>query len=173
MTEEDFRELQERGRERLEQLGRFRDPVERLIARASRNRWFERVQLSESWDHEVLRVRSLDEAKRMAKDYSPVTNAVLMALESVGKAAGRWEKIRAADIYCSAYLNLYPEGVSIASKLRMRSLYMHVFTDFHGALRETILDDLVQIRFYREAIVWYERGHWRCAIGSDGRQVVW
>jgi hypothetical protein len=41
-----------------------------------------------------------------------------------------------------------------------------------GACREIILADFVKLSFYAEALDWFESGHWRCAIASDGRRVV-
>ncbi len=156
-------------RRALARLGRFREPVEEFVQRANKIRWLEHAGRPEPWDSEVVRVGSLEEARKAYHEFLPLSETVWESLESIGKAAQRFDAMQAAEDYAIA-ASKWPDEESAS---RYDLLQAKINSDTVGSLREIVLEDLVSIRFYRQCIEWYERGHCRCAITGDGRPVIW
>lgn len=159
------------GTHAWDRLGRYRLPVRRLVRRLNRIHWMEHAGEPAPWDETVVRVRHLEEAKRVRDEtLRPLVNTVWQALEEIGRAAGRLELMQAAEDYWIAEFDpQFDQEPSYTHNLLLAPIH----SDLVGALREIVLDDVVSIRFFRESITWYERGHWRCGIREDGRRVVW
>ena len=159
------------AQEALLQLGGFRAAVRDLVRRVNELPWMEHAGEPAPWDGDVVRVRTLEDARRMEKDtFRPVVMAVWNALEEIGKASGRFDLMLAAeDYWIAAFDPRFDQEPSYPHDL----LFPQIHSDIVGALREVILDDVASVRFFRSNIDWYERGHWRCAITHDGRPVVW
>lgn len=152
----------------LRGLDRFRRPVRTAVARLNRIPWLERVGEPESWDDQVVRVWDRPAALAAAERRIPLASAVTRWMEEVGKISGRWEMMDAAHAYWIARF-AHPEAYLYADPLTQTAIHF----DCVGALWELILDEVMPIRFRREAIRWYERGHWLCGIAEDGRRIVW
>jgi len=158
-------------RDAREALGPYLPRVERLIRRVNRVRWLARVAEAEPWDKDVERVQSLEEAKERYWSFVPVMDAVWKAQTEIGEASGRAGLLGAAEDYWIARFN--PRFDVHEPSYTHELLFAAVRNDVVGALREAVLEDLVPIRFFRDAIRWYERGHWRAAITPGGKRVVY
>ena len=156
------------GPRALKKLGRFRDPVKRFVEHANAIGWLERAGRPEPWDAKVIRVWDLEEAKRADERFAPVNEAVWTSLGDIGKALGRFEIMEAAESYWIAEFAPAPTEPSYVEEI----LPAQIESDLVGALREIILHDAVPVRFFRHAIDWYAKGHWRCAIDPTGRPIV-
>jgi hypothetical protein len=125
----------------------------------------------EPWDNEVVRVWTLEDAKRADRESAQIEKAVWNALEQLGREVGRFPQMRAAeDLWIVRYHPRFDSGELSYSQ---DVLFPQIRTDIVGALREAVLSDIVPVRFFRESLRWYEKGHWRCAILPDGRRVVY
>jgi hypothetical protein len=156
-------------RHALKKLDRWRTPVRQFVERVNKIRWMARAGLPEPWDGEVVRVWNVEAANQADSAFTPVLDAVWTSLEDIGTAAGRLEVMRAAEDYWIVRFDPHPRDRRSWPDL----LAAQIHTDLVGALRELVLDDMVSIRYFRDSLAWYERGHWRCGVAEDGRQVVW
>jgi hypothetical protein len=153
-------------RRALEVLGDFRDRVEALIDRTNRFNWLASGGLPVSEADSVLQLSSLTDALRWHRQNLQVGSAVRTCLANAAKYVGRDRQVLAAgDLFIARSLH-YENDEALEISLA-------VVGDITGALSEVILQDVVPIDFFGRSIDWYERGHWLCGIGRDGKPVIW
>jgi hypothetical protein len=158
-------------RDAREKLGPYLRRVEDLVRRVNRIHWLARAGEPEPWDREVERVPSLAEGKERYHAFVPVGDAVWKGQTEIGAATGRSQLLDAAEDYWIA--RFHPRFDLHEPSYTHDLLFAAVRNDVVGALREVILQDVVPMRFFRDALVWYERGHWRAAITPTGKRVVY
>lgn len=158
-------DLKERSEERL---GRYLPSVDALVERVNRIPWLARVGETEVWDAEVVRVANFEEAKRLDRESAPFLDSVWRYIEEIGKSLGRLGVMEAAAEYAIACFNYSGERVDYYDSISDPANF-----DIEGAVRETILDDVVPLYFFRDAIHWYELGHWRCGFTKRGEKIIY
>ncbi len=158
-------------RRALAVLGRDAKPVQAYVRRMNRIHWLERAGQPEEWDHRVVRVWDLEEAKRAERAFRPVHRAVWSGLEAIGKAADRFEAMEAAEDYWIVRFD--PRFDQHEPPYVHEVLFAEIRTDIVGALREIVLDDWATVRFFRQKIDWYAKGHWCAAVTPEGQKVVY
>jgi len=150
-------------------LGRFQKPVQAQVRRVNKIRWLERGGLAEQWDGEVVRIWHYEDAEQISRGFMPVREAVWTALGEIGQSVGRFGAMQAAEEYWIARFKPQPRD----RRGYIDELYPSIDSAIVGSLREIVLDDVVSVRFFREAIDWYEKGHWLCAIDEHGQRLVY
>lgn len=153
----------------LQRLGRFRKPVQRLVHEVNRIHWMEHAGQPEPWDDQVTRVWDFASAKEVSGTFIAVEDAVWESQRIIGEATGRYDQMDAAEDYWIGCFSPRPSEPSYAEDL----LFARIHSDIVGALREVILSDVVDTRFFRQMITWYKRGHLMCGITENGRRVIW
>lgn len=158
-------DLEERA---VERLGAYRTRVEELVRRTQQIEWLTRGGQREPWDAQVARVWSVEEALQRRETFRPMVEAVWASVEALGRTAGLIEVMEAAEALWIARFEVPDSSASTYDRL-----FPHFDSDVVGALRETVLDDVVPVQFFRRSIGWYEKGHWLCAIDEHtGAPVV-
>lgn len=159
-------DLEERA---VETLGTHLSSIEAFVRNASMIPWLARVDRFESWDSEVHRIRNLEAALDAERAFEPVSDRVWEAIETLGRSAGRFHQMQAAEHYWIVRHEVPDEYSAVYDRLLPQ-----FSADQVGAMRELILEDLVAIQFYRQRMEWYERGHWLCAIELEsGRPIIY
>lgn len=158
-------------RQALAVLGRDAKPVQAFVRRLNRIPWLERAGMPEGWDKEVVRVWNLADARQAEREFRPVHRVVWSALEAGGETTNRFAAMEAAENYWIARFE--PRYDRHEPSYVHDLLFAEISTDIVGALRELILNDWVPIRFFRQKIDWYAKGHWLAAVTPEGRKVVY
>ena len=155
----------------LQTLGPYARRVQNMVRRLNRIHWLARAGMPEEWDSKVERVSSLTEARKLHRTFVPVDDAVWKSQTEIAEVIGRSALLRAAEDFWIARFD--PRFDHHNPSYTHELLFAAVRSDSVGALRELVLEDIVPMRFFRDAIGWYEKGHWRAAITDEGMRVIY
>lgn len=148
---------------------RYLQMTDRLVRRFNGIHWMSSAGTWKPIDSGTIPVISYDEARRYYRDLVKLSNIVWLSQIEIARLSGRSQILEECQEYFTKYFNPDPDYIEWTTRKTADA----VLSDLRGCIMEVVLRDIVSITFYRESLVWFERGHWRCGIDEHGRRLIW
>lgn len=150
-------------------VARFHQPVTQFLEGINEFHWLVRAGERDVGVDNIVWIPDAQTAKLEYRRLLPLTNGVFVALGAIAETIGRGSVMQAAeDLWITHFDPKWGDVMTLEDVLGTS-----VHSQLVGALRELVLDDVVSIKFFREAVSWYERGHFLCGVDEVGRRIVW